>query len=806
MRPATLATFLATAVVAACGGDSGAEDARADGADSALPRCEAQEDCDDGVFCNGVERCAPESGDADAFGCVGAGSPCLEAQSCNEESDHCDAICGVASDADGDGHDALACDGDDCDDADPNRFPTNSEVCDAMHHDEDCDATTFGLRDSDGDTYPDATCCNVQGSESFCGTDCDDGHPDVHPTQAEVCNGIDDNCDGVADEGLAIVGFFPDCDGDDYGAIGRPPLMRCGAPTLPPSCPAPGPGPMNGWADNADDCNDGLSDVNPGTSEDTCNGLDDNCDGLLHPTEDADRDGAASVACGGADCDDEDDATYPGAPESCDRRDNDCSLTGAMAGGLDPAEDVDDDGHAPTGASCSGGPLPLDDCDDSRPDIYPGAPELCDGVDTDCDGIADDEPAATASCELDGHTSWTCRAGGCAVLSCPPGWDDCGGGDADGCETDLGRAPHCGSCAGSGCLLACGSPGCDEAVEIVAGSEHTCARRASGQVACWGSAMYGQLGAETWSSSSRPVAVVGLADAVELTSGLDHTCARRLSGEVACWGRGGFGRLGDGGGLERWSPVSVVGVVDAVEVDGGGGHTCARRAGGRVSCWGLNWQGQLGDGTTVNPTMPVSVAGVTDAVEVAAGTSHTCARRATGQIVCWGDNTYGQLGDGTTTPRLTPVAVLGLTASEIAAGSSHTCARSGGQVVCWGAGGLLGDGATTRSSAPVGVVGISDAVEITSRWSHTCARRATGQVVCWGDGAAGQLGDGTTASRTAPVAVTGIVAAAEIIAGRDHTCARDASSQVMCWGRNDAGQLGDASTSGRTVPVPLAPL
>ncbi|MCZ7684933.1 MAG: FG-GAP-like repeat-containing protein [Sandaracinaceae bacterium] len=68
------------------------------------------------------------------------------------------------------------------------------------------------------------------------------------------------------------------------------------------------------------------------------------------------------------DCDDADATTYLGAPELCDRLDNDCS----SGGGPEPAEDLDADGHAATTAACSGGPLPRDDCADSDPTTFPG--------------------------------------------------------------------------------------------------------------------------------------------------------------------------------------------------------------------------------------------------------------------------------------------------------------------------------------------------------------------------------------------------------------------------------------------------
>lgn len=90
-------------------------------------------------------------------------------------------------DQDGDGHDSVAFGGDDCDDNDVNRFPGNTEVCDAEHHDEDCDPATFGVRDADRDGYPDAGCCNRSRERHYtCGTDCDDGNAVIFP-DAQTC-------------------------------------------------------------------------------------------------------------------------------------------------------------------------------------------------------------------------------------------------------------------------------------------------------------------------------------------------------------------------------------------------------------------------------------------------------------------------------------------------------------------------------------------------------------------------------------------------------------------------------------------
>ncbi len=364
-----------------------------------------------------------------------------------------------------------------------------------------------------------------------------------------------------------------------------------------------------------------------------------------------------------------------------------------------------------------------------------------------------------------------------------------------------------------------GAGAVDEALGISAGSLFTCVRRASGAVACWGWNERGYVGDGTTVDRHAPVGLIGLSGVADISSGASHSCARRSSGAVVCWGDNSAGQLGDGTTIERHAPVGVNGLSDAVEVAAGGGHTCARRASGGVVCWGSNSRGQLGNGEggdiRASSTAPVPVAGLTDALEISAGGDSTCARRTSGAVVCWGDNLTGQIGDrnATLTQRLTPVAVQGLTdAIEIAVGGTHSCARRlSGAVVCWGSNlyGEIGDGSSVVRVryAPVAVTGISDAVEISMAVTHSCARRTSGQVVCWGRLNPNVIGDaGAGAHSIVPEAVAGLTDAVEITAGGSHNCARRTSNAVVCWGLNDVGQLGDGSTMFRPAPVAVTGL
>jgi alpha-tubulin suppressor-like RCC1 family protein len=218
-------------------------------------------------------------------------------------------------------------------------------------------------------------------------------------------------------------------------------------------------------------------------------------------------------------------------------------------------------------------------------------------------------------------------------------------------------------------------PGIEGARQIAAGSAHSCALLdVPGQVMCWGRNDNGQLGHGEVSDAPipQPDLVPELDDAVEVIAGGNHTCARRSDGSVACWGYNYLGALGNGSTrpTRSTSLQEVIGIEDAVQLAAGQHFTCALRANGTVSCWGDNGHGQLGDGTTSGSecdgrscrTSPGAVEVVRDAVLIDAGYLHACAATEAGQLWCWGYNLGGQIGTGmvTSDPIATPAEVEGL--------------------------------------------------------------------------------------------------------------------------------------------------
>lgn len=404
-----------------CGDD--ATPARDAGRDSAASPCSTDPDCDDGLYCSGVEACVPGNARADARGCVApAGSVCLAGQTCSEELDRCVTTdCTRGADLDMDGVESVDCGGFDCDDADPTRAPGNDEFCDIAHHDEDCDPATFGVRDGDMDTYADASCCNEDAAgELVCGRDCDDTRAATNPGTSEVCNGLNDDCDAATDESVLRT-YTIDSDGDGHGSADP------GAMTM-EACFTPA-----DYAESADDCNDAERGINPGVPEICDEGdVDENCDTIVNPpalcdcTPPMTRDCMLPGLCaaGREMCVDGRWAmcTVAPAPEVCNEDDDDCDASTDEGLTVLCWADDDNDRYAASGAptddacpvmgrpevgGCPPGftnraPFAMDiDCREMDGSIHPFAPEICNMIDDDCDSMLDEGVAIICYTDVD---------------------------------------------------------------------------------------------------------------------------------------------------------------------------------------------------------------------------------------------------------------------------------------------------------------------------------------------------------------------------------------------------------------------
>ncbi len=393
---------------------------------------------------------------------------------CNSSDDDCDGtvdeddaldVLTWYEDLDGDGFGGaavLACempvdhvaDGTDCDDANALVFPGADELCNQA--DDDCNGVvdddhavnaTAWFPDADGDSYGDtsapAMACAAPPGHVADGTDCDDGAMAINPSMPELCNGVDDDCDGDVDEDDAddAQTWYADADGDGYGdaAVSE---VACDAPV--------------GFVADGTDCDDAEDDTHPGAQDVCGNGVDDDCSGAADEgcgCTDNDMDGS----CIEDDCDDFDDDVYPDAPELCDGDDNDCD------GDIDedcPCEDNDGDG------ACAD-----DDCDDNEDDAYPGNDEVCDdGIDNDCNGEVDED----CPCEdNDGD-------GSCADDDCDDYDDDvhpdatevCGDGEDNDCDGDVDEDCPCEDNDGDG---SCIDQDCDDYDnDVYPGADEVC--------------------------------------------------------------------------------------------------------------------------------------------------------------------------------------------------------------------------------------------------------------------------------------------------------------------------------------------
>src|SRR5664280_898362 len=248
---------------------------------------------------------------------------------------------------------------------------------------------------------------------------------------------------------------------------------------------------------------------------------------------------------------------------------------------------------------------------------------------------------------------------------------------------------------------------------------------------------------------------------VQIATGDGHTCALAPSGQAYCWGQNTNGQLGDNTTTDRSTPVAVQqGAVIFTSIAAGYQRTCGLTSAGQTHCWGYNGNAQLGDNTTTNRLTPVAVQqGAVTFTSITAGGWHTCGLTSEGAAYCWGYNGYGQVGDNATTQRSTPVAVQqgAVTFTSITASSYYTCGlTSAGAAWCWGANwyGQLGDNSTTQRSTPVAVQqGAVTFTSITASSYYTCGLTSAGAAWCWGANWYGQLGDNSTTQRSTPVAV-----------------------------------------------------
>jgi hypothetical protein len=296
--------------------------------------------------------------------------------------------------------------------------------------DTDGDGLVDGCDNCPAAANPDQADCNGDGIGNACDA--------VNPDATEICDGVDNNCDGTVDNGITDI-----VTGSDIGQC-RPEIQSCVNGTM--TVTQTQIGPALEICDGKDNnCNgtvdDGIADIVTGSDIgqcrpeiqscingtmtvtqtqigpviETCDGLDNDCNGTVD-------DGIADIVTGSdiGQCRPEIQSCINGtmtvtqtqigpAPEICDGKDNNCD------GQIDEEvlttyyKDFDEDSYGDpantaTGCSTPGGYVANSaDCNDTNETIFPGAEEICDdGVDNNCDGAIDEGCPATGTVELDG--------------------------------------------------------------------------------------------------------------------------------------------------------------------------------------------------------------------------------------------------------------------------------------------------------------------------------------------------------------------------------------------------------------------
>jgi alpha-tubulin suppressor-like RCC1 family protein len=433
---------------------------------------------------------------------------------------------------------------------------------------------------------------------------------------------------------------------------------------------------------------------------------------------------------------------------------------------------------------------------------------------------------------------------------------------------------------------------------VAAGEAHSCALASNNAVYCWGYNVRGQLGNSSTTQSTSPVAatitsVLTEKNVTSLSTSGSANCIITSENQGACWGYNNFGQLGNNSTTQSTSPVAITTVVedlptitfgtttltnilvnsdtsitavspahtagpvdvsvtraaDNASVTSSNGFTyqqnptisnvspasVTKSGGDIITISGASFDAgatvTIGgtaaistnriDSTTLSVTVPAGLVGATDIIVTNADGQTAVLSGAlsyvepTATISSISPNAGPTTGGQQVTINGSNFNTGTKNITQISAGTEYTCGVYNSQAYCWG------KNTNGRAGAPVATTSlyVPTAVNTTGALSgkvvssvstgtgqHTCATSQDGQAYCWGNNTSGQLGDGGTTSTHIAVAVqtTGALTGKKIrsiVTANSHTCALTLDGSIACWGNNTFGQLGNNSTNSSTTPV-----
>jgi alpha-tubulin suppressor-like RCC1 family protein len=241
------------------------------------------------------------------------------------------------------------------------------------------------------------------------------------------------------------------------------------------------------------------------------------------------------------------------------------------------------------------------------------------------------------------------------------------------------------------------------------GEGATCALLDDQTVKCWGRDNSGTQGrgsntsSRTTPSNVKTDAATNLTSVTSIALGLYHSCAI-ASGNVYCWGTNYFGEIGVSTSTSaQYYATQVAGISNAQSIYAGYYNTCVIKTDNTVSCFGNNTNGQFGNGGTTHSTTAIdNIGGFTTALKVGVGLYGICIVLTNGSVYCAGNDGAGLMGTGERgDDRTSFTQVSGIsTATDIVQGNNHACALLSDQTVtCWGRdfGGVLGRGTVDQA-------------------------------------------------------------------------------------------------------------